>query len=188
MQKARARLFFENGGCRQSTGSDGIASLSGANIFAAYQSSGIIVRIFVSNPGRFCRLLVDCPRLGQIVWLRITHQFQLSLPQPQLDRVLASLAHLAFDLAAGIPLFSSGRESQGRAPHLCESLSGHVSGRTLARRSLVLRTMGDGAWHWSGDRTVVWAQGEIRQRWLELERHSPSDRGVSRRFVSLVAV
>ena len=78
--------------------------------------------------------------------LLAARQLPLSLCGDRLFRLLAPLAHLAFDLVARLPLRAAGRQPHGPGTYLREPDAHHVAGRSVARRGVDLRGLGRTAW------------------------------------------
>ncbi len=87
-------------------------------------------------------LLDDRRRRCALPRIRVAGQLPDALRGDRLLRFLASLAHLAVDLAARLPLHPARRQSRDGAAHLRQPDADDAARRALARRQLDLRGLG----------------------------------------------
>ena len=111
------------------------------------------VRLRLPDLFRLLRLLGHGDRARADVRLRVREELRLSVQVAEHHGVLAPLAHLALDLAAGLPLHPPGRESRGRGPDLPEPDGRHAARRILARGVVELPRLGSDLRRVAGART-----------------------------------
>src|SRR5205823_12267783 len=78
--------------------------------------------------------------------LQTGEELQHALPGRERFGVLATLAHLPIKLAAGLSVHSPGRQPRHGGSNLSQFDGDNGFGRSLARRQLDLRRLGNSAW------------------------------------------
>src|SRR5215467_13525511 len=108
-------------------------------------------RLHGSNLFRLRRLLQHGDRARSYPWLYVAAEFPAALYVTIDHRILASLAHIPFQLAARLPLHSPGRKPRGRSANIPQFGDCFPALRIMARRELELRALGSLARDLSGD-------------------------------------
>ena len=116
-------------------------------------------RCVVRRPGvlvpvvlRFLRLLGDGHRHRADAGFRVPAQLRRSVPGRQLQRFLATLAHLAVELAAGLSLHPARRQPGRGRPDVCQPDDRVPPVRLVARSRLDVHRLGRLAWSLAGRR------------------------------------
>ncbi len=126
---------------------------------------------------RFQRLLGHGDRPRAHARLRLREELRLAVSRRVDHRFLAALAHLAFHVAARVPLHSARRQSPRRPADLREPHHHDAARRALARRLVDLRHLGRPARR----RCWRWRKGP---GWRDSTRASPSRRALRSPFSS----
>ncbi len=99
-------------------------------------------RVLRTDLLRLRRLLDGCDRHGALPRLRAAGQLPHAVRGDRLLGLLASLAHVAVDVAARLPVHPARRQPRHRGAHLRQPDADDAARRPLARRELDLRGLG----------------------------------------------
>src|SRR5262249_28892445 len=99
-------------------------------------------RVRLADFLRLLRIHGHGDRHGGAAGVSFPTQLPKTIPGVEYHRFLAPLAHVAFPVAARLPVYPAGRKSAWDPDDLPQPDAHHAAGRPVARRELELRDLG----------------------------------------------